>query len=240
MSIAVDLAGRVVVITGGTGALGSAVTRRVYEAGAICHVTYLAGEGRERLLAQPWAGSDRLHLHRVDVTDAKAVADLFATVDAHDGRLDALLAIAGGWSMRPIDAAPVEEWDKLMDLNAKAVWLACREAVPRMKERGWGRIVTVSARAVLQQPAKMVAYVAAKSAVLAMTQTLANELHDTGITCNAILPSAIDTSANRRSMPNTDPSKWVSPDAVAEVILLLLSREAAIISGAAVPLVPGA
>jgi len=239
MAINVDLSGKVAVITGGTGALGSAVTRRMHEAGALCHVTFIAEAERDRLLAEGWANSDRLCFHRVDVTDAKAVAGLFADVDSRHGRLDVLLAIAGGWGMAPVDEAPAQQWDDLADLNVKGVWLACRESVPRMKKRGWGRIVTVSARAVLQQPAKMAAYVAAKAAVLAMTQTLANELQGTGITCNALLPSAIDTPANRRAMPKADLSRWISPIAVAEVILLLLSDEAEIISGAAVPLVAG-
>jgi len=143
MAINVDLSGKVAVITGGTGALGSAVTRRMHEAGALCHVTFIAEAERDRLLAEGWANSDRLCFHRVDVTDAKAVAGLFADVDSRHGRLDVLLAIAGGWGMAPVDEAPAQQWDDLADLNVKGVWLACREAVPRMKKRGWGRIVTV-------------------------------------------------------------------------------------------------
>jgi NAD(P)-dependent dehydrogenase (short-subunit alcohol dehydrogenase family) len=206
--------------------------------GIVCHVTYLADAGRVSLEQDAAAHSypHPIEFHRADVTDAAAVASLYQDLDKLGRPIDFLVNLAGGFEMSPVEQTSVQTWEHMLALNATSVFLNCREAVPRMKPRRTGRIITVSAKAALDTPGKLSAYVAAKAAVLAFTQSLARELKDDGITANCILPSVIDTPANRQAMPKSDPDRWVKPEQIAEAILFLLSDEAAAVTGAALPL----
>jgi len=232
------LQGKVAVVTGGTGGLGRAVSVALAGEGIACHVTYLTDAGRSALeqdaAAHPFAHP--IEFHRVDVTDAAAVARFYQDLDQRGRPVDFLINLAGGFEMSPVEQTPVQTWEHLMSLNATSVFLNCREAVARMKPRRAGRIITVSAKAALDTPGQMSAYVASKAAVLALTQSLARELKDDGITVNCILPSVIDTPANRQAMPKSDPDRLVKPQQIAEAILFLLGDGASAITGAALPL----
>jgi NAD(P)-dependent dehydrogenase (short-subunit alcohol dehydrogenase family) len=232
------LEGKVAVVTGGTGGLGRAVSMALAREGIACHVTYITDAERSSLEQDAAAHSypHPIEFHRVDVTNAGAVARLYEDLDQSGRAIDFLVNLAGGFEMSPVEQTSVQAWERMLGLNATSVFLNCREAVARMKPRQAGRIITVSAKAALDTPGKMSVYVAAKAAVLAFTQSLARELKDEGITANCILPSVIDTPANRQAMPTSDFNRWVKPQQIAEAILFLLSDEAAAVTGAALPL----
>lgn len=230
-----DLSNQVAVITGGTGALGSVVTGRLLSAGAVCYVTYILDHEAERLRDQAGEQAERLVLRKVDVTDPEQVVGLYGAVDEGQGRLQILCNVAGGFLAEPIEQTQWQSWEAMMKVNAESAFLNCREAVARMRVGGYGRIVNVSARAAVEAPGRMLAYVASKAAVLAMTKSLARELVGSGITCNAVLPGIIDTPANRRAMPHADPSKWSKPEAIAEVMLFMVSEASGTVTGAAIP-----
>lgn len=229
-----SLQGRVAVVTGGTGALGSAVSEALLHAGAAVHATYIVEDEAHALRQSTAASAGQLHLHRTDVTDASQVARLYEAVDQVSRRLDVLVNVAGGFAAGSIADTPVDTWHHMLALNATSAFLNCREAVRRMKSAGWGRILNVAARAVVDPPANMSTYVASKAAVLALTQALAKELAGTGITVNAICPAILDTPANRAAMPKADRSKWTSTAAVADLLVLLLTEPAAATTGTAI------
>ena len=223
-----------VVITGGTGGLGQAVSLRLAAAGYACHITS-RNEAEQQELRDAAPPGAVMHFHEVDVTDETQVGAMFAGIEG-TVQFHGLVHLVGGFEMGPVDGTTLHVWDRLMRINATSAFICCREAAARMKPRQSGRIVTVSARAVLEPPARMAAYLASKAAVLALTQSLARELKDEGITVNTILPSVIDTPANRRAMPGADPARWIPPGRIADAILLLLGPDAAGITGAALPL----
>lgn len=224
------LAGRNVVVTGGTGALGQVVVDRLLQAGAICHVpshragTASTGEG------------ERLRIVRgVELTDPTAVDRFY---DALPG-LWASVHLAGGFAMAPIAEATRADFLQMMETNALSAFLCSNAAVRIMRKAGGGgRIVNVSARPALEprKGARMAAYAASKAAVAAITLALAEELKGERILVNAIAPSTIDTAANRQAMPDADPSKWLAPEAAAEAVLQLVSPANREISGAVLPL----
>ncbi len=228
-----DVNGKVVLITGASGALGEAVVRRFAAAGA-----RLALADRR---AEPAPGSldglpDALFVGGTDVTNADSVEALAARVLHDRGRIDVLLNIAGGWrGGTPVHETPPETWDFLMDLNAKSVFLVCRAVIPAMLAQGGGKIVSVAAKSGLQGAANTAAYNASKSAVIRLTEAMSAELKDRGINVNCVLPTIIDTPANREQMPKADFAKWVAPDALADVLLFLASDAARAIHGAAIP-----
>jgi NAD(P)-dependent dehydrogenase (short-subunit alcohol dehydrogenase family) len=230
---------RNVLVTGGTGALGTAVVQAFVHAGARVTVSWVVEAERDALREELGAAAKRVRLERADVTDPDAVAALCVTATEPTGRLDVLAQLVGGFAFAPVTETEPKTWHKMIALNATSTFLCAREAVRCMRPHG-GRIVTVAAvPAVARGAANMSAYAAAKAAVLNLTQSLSKEVVGDGITVNAIVPSTIDTPANRAAMPDADMATWLAPAAIAEVVLWLAGEAAGIVTGTAVMLSRG-
>jgi NAD(P)-dependent dehydrogenase (short-subunit alcohol dehydrogenase family) len=227
--------GKTVLVAGGTGALGRAVSLAFLEEGAGVTVTYRNAAEYDVLVAAAGERRDRLRGLVADVTDEAGVRELIGTV-AGRGRLDVLVNAVGGYAGGPklweSDAGILE---RMLSLNLRSGFVLARAAVPVMLGQGSGAIVNVAARAALVQAAGTSAYAASKAAALALMNSLAAELKGTGVRVNSILPSIIDSEANRRAMPKADHSRWPTPEELARVILFLSSEDARLISGAAIP-----
>ena len=228
------MTGRVAIVAGGTGALGRSVVLRFLRDGAAVFVPWAVVEEWQALEKDAGPGRPRLHGARVDVTDEAAVAAFVAEVVARGGRLDVLVNAVGGFAGGDLASTPLAEWRRMLDLNLTSAAIACRAVLPAMRAARAGRIVNVASRAVVPPLGGFIAYTVSKSAVIALTQALAQEERPHGIAVNAVLPSTMDTPANRRAMPDADRSGWVSTDAVADVIAYLSSDGAAAVSGACV------
>ncbi len=230
-----SLEGKVALITGGTGALGQAVTSVFAEAGARGLVTYRAeaeAESARQLLGNR---ADALMFLKADVTVEAEVRRIVGSLMDRFGRIDILLNLVGGYiGDLPVADLPEAVWDRMLQINLKTAFLCAKHAVPFMR-RGGGRIVNISSRAAIKVFPGIAAYAASKAGLLAFTETLASEVLKDGITVNAVLPSVIDTPANRKAMPKADPSVWVKPEEIARVLLFLCSDAAQEISGAAIP-----
>jgi NAD(P)-dependent dehydrogenase (short-subunit alcohol dehydrogenase family) len=217
-----------VVVSGGTGGLGSAVTAALLEAGWQVVVPYVEERELERVEEHP-----RLTLVAADLFDPEA-AD--AVVARAGGRLGALVNLVGGFaSGGRVHETPVEEFERQFRLNLRPAYLLCHAALPRMLESGAGSIVCVSTRAALRPFSGAAGYISSKAAVLAFVDALAAEYTNDGVRVNAILPSVIDTPGNRASQPDADHSRWVKPEQIADVIRFLCSEESVAISGAHIP-----
>ena len=226
-----DFAGRHVVITGGTGALGTAVVAKLIEDGAICHVPYLHEDEAKRFPHSAHKGVSLTALG--NLADEAAVMSYYTNI----GELWASIHIAGGFAF-----APIEESDKALlmeqiETNLVSAYLCCRAAVQAMRKGGGGRIVNVAARPALEPRlgASMTAYTAAKAGVAALTVALGEEMAKDGILVNAVAPSIMDTPANRKSMPKADFSSWPKVEEVAATIVFLASPENAVTRSAVVP-----
>jgi len=217
-----------VVITGGTGGLGSAVTQTMLAAGWRVVVPY----NDERELARVERHA-RLELVEADLFDPAAAADVIGRVA---GRLDALINLVGGYQAAGrVHETPIEDFERQFRLNLRATYLMCHAALPRMLEQGGGAIVCVSTRAAVRPFSGAAGYIASKAAVLAFVDALAVEYTNDGVRTNAVLPSVIDTPANRAAQPDADYSHWVEPTAIAGVIRFLCSDESAPTSGGHIP-----
>jgi NAD(P)-dependent dehydrogenase (short-subunit alcohol dehydrogenase family) len=230
-----ELAGKVVLVAGGTGALGGAVSLAFLAEGAEVVATYRRKEELERLRGEA-ADASRLEGTMADVSDEKAVNELVSRVADRRGRLDALVNAVGSWAGgRKLWDADAGELDRMLAVNLRPCWTLCRAAAPRMVAQRSGAIVNVVSRAAVAHESGQAAYSAAKAAALALTDSLAADLLGTGVRANAVLPSVIDTEANRRAMPNADFSKWPKPADIARVVVFLCSDAARLVHGAAVP-----
>jgi NAD(P)-dependent dehydrogenase (short-subunit alcohol dehydrogenase family) len=223
------MAGRVIAITGAFGVLGSAVCKLAGEQGA-----------QLALIDASWqvpasCPNEALVLGRVDLTDAVQAGAAIDAVVERFGRLDALLNIAGGFKWEKVEAGAWETWHDLYRLNVLTAANASRAAIPHLKRSPSGRIVNVGSAAALKASMGMGPYAASKAGVHALTQSLAEELKEEGVTVNAVLPSIIDTAANRADMPKADFSAWVAPRDLAAVMLFLASEDARAITGALLP-----
>jgi NAD(P)-dependent dehydrogenase (short-subunit alcohol dehydrogenase family) len=222
------MSGRSVVVTGGTGALGSAVTRAFLDDGWRVVVPWIVERELERLDEH-----ERLELVRADLFDAGEVAGV---IERAGPALRAVVNLVGGFAMHGrIHETPIETFEEQLRLNLRPGYLVCGAAVPVFLEAGGGAIVCVSSRAALQPFSGAVGYVVSKAAVLALVDTLDAEYRKDGIRANAVLPSVIDTPANRRSMPDADFATWVAPEQIAGVIRFLCSDDASAISGGHLP-----
>ncbi|MBI2861962.1 MAG: SDR family oxidoreductase [Chloroflexi bacterium] len=226
---------KVALVTGATGGLGPSVTQAFVEAGAHVVAVSRTSAALEALRRQAGQRSNELTLLVGDVTNATEVERVVAQTLERPGRIDVLVNLVGGWASASVASATEELWDRMMTLNLKSAFLCCHAVIPHMIQQNYGRIVSVSAQPALKAGARTSAYAAAKAGVLRLTESLSEEVKRYEITVNAILPSIIDTEANRQSMPNADHSLWVKPEEIAKVILFLASDDARIISGAAIP-----
>jgi NAD(P)-dependent dehydrogenase (short-subunit alcohol dehydrogenase family) len=225
--------GKTIVITGGLGALGSAVAEAAAKRGAsialLDHAQTVPEGFAERL------GAKTLIVGGIDLTSLTAAETAMASIKAKFGRLDALLNIAGGFQFDTLADGKVDNWDRMYAMNVKTALNACRAALPYLLESGAGRIINVGAQSALHAASGFGPYAASKSAVHRMTESLADELKLKGVTVNAVLPSIIDTPMNRRDMPTADFSRWVAPADLAAVMLFLASDEAKAVTGALIP-----
>jgi NAD(P)-dependent dehydrogenase (short-subunit alcohol dehydrogenase family) len=228
---------RVVLISGATGALGSAVTRTFAQTPVRLALTGRSEQKLERLAVEAGLPGKRIFTAAADVTQADTVEDLADAVLAHFGRIDVLLNTAGGWSGgKPVWETSVDEWDHMLALNLHSAFLLSRAVLPHMLEAGWGRIVHVSSKTAVAPRGKRAAYAVSKMGLVTLTEVIAAEVKGTGVTANVILPSVIDTPANRASMPKADPGKWVPPERIAATMQFLCSDAAASINGARIPI----
>ena len=231
-----DLRDRCVTITGGTGALGTAVCGEYLRRGCRVAIPFIFDheiEGFENAVGDL---KSRVTLIRASVTDEAEVNSFFQTVLDKHGGIDILINVVGGFKGGiPVSDMEVEDWDAMMNLNLKSAFLCCRAVLPHMKQRRFGKIVNVSARAGLSGVAGISAYCVSKGGVRLLSESIAEEVQDLGINVNAVMPSIIDTDANRKAMPEEDHSLWVDPADIARVILFLTSDDAAVINGAAIP-----
>lgn len=220
-----ELKGKVVVITGALGTLGKAVAAAAANAGAtVIAVDRVDGAKLADAEVAP----------ALDLGNSQATRAAFASIAGKHGRIDALVNIAGGFSWETLADGSIETWDKLYQMNVKTAVNACQAALPHFPERG-GRIVNIGAAGAVKAAAGMGAYAASKAGVARLTEALAEELKARDATVNAVLPSIIDTPVNRADMPDADYSKWVTPQALADVIVFLLSDRARAVTGALIP-----
>ena len=218
--------GQHVVITGGDGALGQAVVDAFVAAGAVCHLPILGP------VATPPAPTAGVQLTgNIDLTDEHAVEAYYASLPP----IAASIHLAGAFTFKPIAATSRADLERQLAINLFTTFFCCREAVKAMRKGGGGRIVNVGARVVEVPGANLTAYSAAKAAVTALTRALAEEVRHDGILVNAILPSIIDTPANRAAMPDAKFDQWPKPAEVARTIVWLASLENVLTSGALVP-----
>jgi NAD(P)-dependent dehydrogenase (short-subunit alcohol dehydrogenase family) len=225
-------------ITGGTGGLGSAVTACLLAAGWRCVVPFQKEDEAQRLSQSIGADQQlaRLELLRADLLDERQTQQVAQAAHSTEAPLAAVINLLGGFDAPGlVHETPVERFEQQLRLNLRGAYLACASALPSMIERGQGRIVCVSSRAALMPFAGAAGYVTSKAAVLALVDAMAAEYTGQGITVNAVLPSVIDTQANRAAQPNADYSRWVKPSEIAAVIGFLCSSASAPISGAHIP-----
>ncbi len=229
-----DFTGQVVIVTGAAGSLGRAVSQAFWDAGAKLVLIDLHQEALDKQFAD-W-DSARCLSCAADLTQAEAVQTAIDTALVHFAHIDVLANVAGAFRMgTPLHETPLEDWDLMLNINAKSVFLMSRALVPHMLARQQGKIVNVAARVALAGKGNMSPYVVSKTAVLRLTESLSAEVKARGINVNSILPGTIDTPANRADMPEADFSQWVAPADLAQAILFLASPAARAIHGVGLP-----
>jgi len=229
------LEGPVVVVTGGTGYLGSSVCKAFVETGATVVAVYLLEREIpyfEKALGP--LGKD-VTLLKADVAQPGEMDRVVKEILRRHKRIDVLVNTVGGYMASSVEETPAEEFDRAMALNLKSAFLACKAVAPAMRGAKRGTIVSVSGEAGLQGDAESFLYSASKAGVIRLTESLARELKAANVRVNCVLPRIMDTPSNREAMPKANFSKWVKTDQVAAVIRWLCSEEAAPITGAAIP-----
>lgn len=224
--------GQTVLLTGGTGGLGMGVTPKLIAQGANVTIPYRNTAEVDRL-KQQMSPQDfsKIQFVLLDLLDESAVRQLIQDM----GRVDVLIHLVGGFSMGATHEYDYGDWRKDLDLNLNTTFLACKYSLAQMRQQAYGRIVTVGSRGAVEPGAQLAAYCAAKAAVVALTQSIAAETQNTGITANCVLPSVIDTPSNRATMGDDNADSWVKPSSLADVICFLASEAARDVRGAAIP-----
>ena len=229
-----DFSNKVVLITGGTGALGKSLTQRFVSSGATTIATYLNDEKIEALTGQ---NTINVELIKADVTREEQVVKLISTIVERFGHIDILVNSVGGYlGGKSVTDLEEHEWDLMMNLNLKSAFLISKYVIPVMKTSGpGGKIVHISSKTGLKSEGQDSAYAASKAGLIRLVESISQETKELGINVNCILPSVIDTEANRRAMPKADFSRWVKTDDLTNVVFFLCSQEAKVITGAAIP-----
>jgi NAD(P)-dependent dehydrogenase (short-subunit alcohol dehydrogenase family) len=228
--------GMTVLIAGGTGGLGEAVSLAFLDEGAVVAVTYRNPSGFDALEQAAGSRASRLSGHQADVTDGVALRSLLESLLARHGRLDVLVNAVGGYDGgASLWEADPSSLDRMLALNVRSGYALSRAVAPVMLRQKSGVIVNVASKAALDHAAGTAVYSASKAAAVALMDSLAEEVRGAGVRVNSILPSIIDTPANRAAMPDADFTKWPKPEEIARVILFLCSEEAQVIHGAALP-----
>lgn len=231
-----DFKDRVAIVTGGTGALGRAVTIDLLKSGTHVAVPYLGESSWQSLRTAGEVLSDRLTGGQVDLGNSSDVDGFISTVFEHHGRVDFLVCVAGGFAAGRSFETDDQAWAHMFDLNLMSVVRILRPVVPLMVRQNFGRIVTISSGAILKGGgAGIVPYAVSKGAVLQLTEILAQELEKYDIRAHCVLPGTMDTEANRKAMPKADFSKWVRTEDVANVIHFLLGDQSRAVRNVAVP-----
>jgi NAD(P)-dependent dehydrogenase (short-subunit alcohol dehydrogenase family) len=226
-----NLTGKKIAITGAFGALGSKVATRVRAAGAT-----VACIDFEPTSKAPGSIADYLLLGEVDLSSSDAATKALQSATQRMGGLDGVVNIAGGFRWEKIEGGSLETWNQLYNINLRTAVNAVQAALPLLQKET-GRIINVGAAGAVKAGAGMGAYAASKAGVAKLTEALAEELKDTGVCVNAILPSIIDTPANRADMPAADHQRWVKSEQIADLIVFLLSEHSSAITGALIPIV---
>jgi NAD(P)-dependent dehydrogenase (short-subunit alcohol dehydrogenase family) len=231
-----DFSNRVIIITGAAGNLGAATARAFQAAGARLALVDRSPDRLPNIFPDLADSPDHFFAPPTDVTDPVSVGVAVEEINRRLGRIDALVNTAGGYRAgTPLHETPLSDWDFMLNLNARSVFVVCQAVIPHLLRQGHGRIVNVASRAALAGDAYHAAYSVSKTAVVRLTESMAAELKDHGLNANCVMPGLIDTPQNRAAMPGADFSKWVAPEAIADVILFLSSEGARAINGAAVP-----
>ncbi|MEA3410434.1 MAG: SDR family NAD(P)-dependent oxidoreductase [Pseudomonadota bacterium] len=231
-----EFSGKIVLITGAAGNLGKAVADRFHAEGAGLVLVDLSTERLGQVYGKTEPPQDRRLLVSADLTSEESVSDMTRQAVDVFGRIDVLANIAGGFTMGPpLHETPIVDWDFMMNLNARTMFLASRAIIPHMLAHGGGKIVSVSARAARVAKSGMAPYCASKGSVITLTECLAAEHKHNNINVNCVLPGTIDTPQNRDAMPDADFTRWVKPEELASVIVFLASKESHAVSGASIP-----
>ena len=222
-----------ILLTGGTGGLGLGVTPAILAYDAKVTIPYLQ-ENEIKPLQKKLSATDfeKISFVHANLTQEDTVQQLVNDL----GRVDVLIHLVGGFSMGATHEFSYDDWQQMFNLNLHTTFLVCKHCLRKMRTQQYGRIVTVGSRGAVEPAAYLAAYSAAKAGVVALTQSIAQETKDLNITANTILPSVIDTQANREAMGEENLDKWVKPEAIAELICFLISEAAKDISGAAIPI----
>jgi NAD(P)-dependent dehydrogenase (short-subunit alcohol dehydrogenase family) len=222
---------RTAIVTGGSGGLGAAVVARLLDESWRVVVPWIAERELERLPKR-----DGLELIQADLFEPEAASALVAAANVDHAPLRGVVNLVGGFAAGPkVHETPIDDFEAQFRLNLRPTYLVTQAALPKLLEAGDGAIVCVGSRAALQPFPGAAGYISSKAAVIAFAQAVAAEYRNAGVRCNAIIPSVIDTPANRASMPDADHERWVKPQEIAGVVAHLLSPDAAPTSGAAIP-----
>ena len=226
------LEGRVAVVCGGTGALGQAISLRLLADGAVIAIPYAVEKERDALRARVGAADHgRLVAEQVDATSVAAMSAFAEGIVARHRGIDVLVAGVGGFAGGSLLETDEATWRRMLDLNLTSAFAAARAVVPHMAAGRGGRVVVVASRAVVPPQGGFIAYTVAKAGVIAFTQALAQEVRAQGVTVNAVLPSTMDTPANRAAMPGSDRKGWVPVESVADAVAYLARPESGHITG---------
>jgi NAD(P)-dependent dehydrogenase (short-subunit alcohol dehydrogenase family) len=229
--------GKVVLITGATGAVGKAVSAHMAAAGYRLVLTARSHEPLIALSSQVRMDKDRVMTHPADITDSDSVHQLLKAIEEWGNGVDILVNTAGGWKGgKPLEEVTDADWDATLRLNLQTAFFINRAVIPHMVQRKWGRIINIASKAAVSPGPRQAAYNVSKAAVIALTQSISVEYRRKGIAANVILPSIIDTPTNRKQMPDADYSRWVTPGQLAELILFLCTEEGGSLNGASIPM----